>query len=141
LKFYLDASFVVSLFIGDAHTKAADRWIARQQKEVVVSELCVLEFAATISRSVRNNQLTRRAAEESLLDFDTWRARATTLLAAGRSDFALADNLIRDFSTKLTAPDALHLASAINAGAKLVTFDERLAEAARSRGADVEAFP
>jgi DNA-directed RNA polymerase subunit N (RpoN/RPB10) len=40
VTFYLDASFVVSLFISDTHTEKADRWIAGQQDEAIVSELC-----------------------------------------------------------------------------------------------------
>ena len=44
--------------------------------------------------------------------------------------------LVRDFTTKLTAPDALHLASAKNAGATLATLDVRLAEAARAQGVE-----
>jgi uncharacterized protein len=45
--------------------------------------------------------------------------------------------LVRDFATKLTAPDALHLASAKNAGATLATLDARLADAARGQGVEV----
>ena len=48
--------------------------------------------------------------------------------------FLLAERLVRDFSTKLAAADALHLASAKNAGAALATFDARLAEAANGLG-------
>jgi len=51
-----------------------------------------------------------------------------------RDDFALAEQIVRDFASKLAAPDALHLATAIHAGAALATFDVRLADAARARG-------
>jgi hypothetical protein len=51
---YLDASFVVSLFVTDVHTERADRWIADLKEEAIVSELCALEFAASVSRRVRN---------------------------------------------------------------------------------------
>ena len=44
------------------------------------------------------------------------------------------DALCANFSTKLAAADALHLASAKNAGATLATLDVRLAEAARGQG-------
>ena len=44
---------------------------------------------------------------------------------------------MRDFSTKLAAADALHLASAKNAGAALATFDARLADAARAQRLEV----
>jgi predicted nucleic acid-binding protein len=55
-------------------------------------------------------------------------------LGHGAGDFLLAERLVRDFSTRLAAADALHLASAKNAGATLATFDARLAEAARGQG-------
>jgi predicted nucleic acid-binding protein len=45
--------------------------------------------------------------------------------------------LVRNFSTQLTAPDALHLASAKNAGATLATLDVRLAEVARGQGLEL----
>jgi predicted nucleic acid-binding protein len=64
VKFYLDASFVVSLFISDTHTEKADRWIAGQQDEAIVSELCALEFAAAVSRGVRTRRLAHKSAEE-----------------------------------------------------------------------------
>jgi predicted nucleic acid-binding protein len=54
--------------------------------------------------------------------------------AHGRDDFVLAELIARDFTTRLLAPDALHLASAKNAGATLATFDARLAEAAKPTG-------
>ena len=59
-------------------------------------------------------------------------------MAQGPRDFALAELLVRDYSTKsCSAPDALHLASAKNAGAMLATFDARLADAARAQGVEV----
>ena len=54
-----------------------------------------------------------------------------------RDDLDSADRLVRDFATKLSAPDALHLASAKNAGAAIATFDTRLADAARAQGVEV----
>jgi uncharacterized protein len=138
VTFYLDASFVVSLFISDTHTEKADRWITGQQDEAIVSELCALEFAAAVSRGVRTRRLAHKSAEETLGDFDGWRERATASHTLSPTDLALAGTLVRDFSTKLAAADALHLAATINAGTTLVTFDERMAEVALSRGVRVE---
>lgn len=61
-------------------------------------------------------------------------------LSHGAADFLLAERIVRDFSTKLAAADALHLASAKNAGATLATLDARLAEAARAHGVEVAAL-
>jgi predicted nucleic acid-binding protein len=69
---------------------------------------------------------------------DGWRERATASHTLSPTDLALAGTLIRDFSTKLAAADALHLAATINAGTTLVTFDERMVEVALSRGVRVE---
>jgi predicted nucleic acid-binding protein len=38
---------------------------------------------------------------------------------------------------KLAGPDAIHIALALSRDAKLITFDARLADAARSRGTAV----
>ena len=63
-------------------------------------------------------------------DFDAFRLACDGFTPA-RETMECAETLVRDFATKLLAPDALHLASAMQAGAVLVTFDERLANAAR----------
>jgi predicted nucleic acid-binding protein len=39
--------------------------------------------------------------------------------------------MVRDFDSKLSAPDAIHLAVAKLRGLVLVTFDQRLSDAAR----------
>ncbi len=89
---------------------------------------------AALSRGLRAG----RAAESALLDFDALRANCERM-SHGAADFLLAERIVRDFSTELAAADALHLASAANAGAALATLDARLAEAARMRGAEVAA--
>jgi uncharacterized protein len=135
---YLDASFVVSLFVADVHTERADRWIADLKEEAIVSELCALEFAASVSRGVRMGRMTVHAAQEALNDFDDWRGRSTFSLPTDEACAGLAASLVRDFATKLAAPDALHLAAAMNARARLVTFDSRLIAAARMKNAAVD---
>jgi predicted nucleic acid-binding protein len=55
-------------------------------------------------------------------------------LSHASSDFLLAERLVRDFATRLAAADALHLASAKNAGATLATLDVGLAEGTRGQG-------
>jgi predicted nucleic acid-binding protein len=47
-------------------------------------------------------------------------------------------DLARDPLLKLSAADALHLASAADGGHILVTFDARLADAARARAVPLE---
>jgi len=65
-------------------------------------------------------------ARDALADFDEWTNRMTQPLETSSPDVRFADRLVRDFATKLAAPDALHLAIALKHGLQLVTFDERL---------------
>lgn len=133
---YFDASVLVSLLVADANTSRASAWYSNLKASVIVSDLASLEVSAVLSRDSRTGRLTRRAAEGALLDFDAMRASCERL-SHGAPDFVLAERMVRDFSTKLAAADALHLASAKNAGAALATFDTRLAEAAKGQGVEV----
>jgi uncharacterized protein len=133
---YFDASVLVSLLVADTHTEKTSAWYSGLSATVVVSDLASLEVGAVLSRHLRVGRLTQRAVESALLDFDAIRANCERL-THGAADFLLAERIVRDFSTKLAAADALHLASAKNAGAALATHDARLAEAGRARGVQV----
>ncbi len=130
---YFDASVLVPLLIADAHTEKAAAWYSGLSATVAVSEFANLEVNAVLSRHLRVGRLTQGEVENALLDFDALRADCERLTHSA-ADFLLAQRLVRNFSTKLAAADALHLASAKNANAALATFDERLAEAARGHG-------
>ena len=127
---YLDASVLVSLLVADAHTDRANAWYSSLSAPVIVSDLANLEVSAVLSRDLRDGRLDRESVDAALLDFDAMRAGCERL-SHRSDDFRLAERIVRDFATKLAAADALHLASAKNAGADLATFDGRLAEAAQ----------
>ncbi len=133
---YLDTSVLVSIVAFDANSEAAGRWYENLQASVIISDLANLEVCAVVSRELRAKRFSRAAADKALADFDSLRA-ASERLTPGAQDFALADQLVRDYATKLSTPDALHLAAAKNAGARLATFDVRLAEAARIAGVEL----
>jgi uncharacterized protein len=133
---YFDASVVVSIIMVDAHSPMAGRWYEGLSASVIISDLANLEVSAVISREFRSKRYTRAQADKAVGDFEILRAQSDRI-SHGPRDFALAELLIRDYSTKLSAPDALHLATAKNAGAALATFDARLAEAARGQGLEV----
>jgi len=133
---YLDASVLVPLLVADSHTDRASAWYSRVNETVIVSDLANLEVSAVLSRDLRVGRLNRASVDAALLDFDALRAGCERL-SHGGDDFLLAERIVRDFSTKLAAADALHLASAKNAGAAMATLDARLAEAARMQGVEV----
>ena len=134
---YLDTSVVVAILIDEPSSEIARAWFRRlADDDVIVADLAAVEFAAGISRWLRMGRIDVGQAEFALASFDMLRAQCLSH-THGRDDFALADLIARDFATRLLAPDALHLASAKNAGARLATFDVRLAKAARMQGVEV----
>ena len=136
---YLDASVLISAIRTDAHTARARSWLSASAGILIVSDFAATEVAAVVMRDVRAGTLRRDDALQALADFDAFRASCERL-AHGPEDFRLAEDIVRDETTKLGAADALHLASAVHAKAALATFDKRLAEAARGRVVGVEAI-
>ena len=133
---YFDASVLVSMIIVDVNSPRVGRWYESLSASVIISDLANLEVSAVISREFRTRRYTRPQADKAVREFDALRAESDRI-THGPRDFALAELLVRDYSTKLSAPDALHLASAKNAGAMLATLDARLADAARAQGVGV----
>ena len=133
---YLDTSVLLSIVALDSNSDKAGRWYQGLQASVIISDLADLEVCAVVSRELRARRFSRSVADRALSDFDALRATSERSTPDAR-DFALADRLVRDYSTKLAAADALHLASAKNSGAQLATFDVRPAEAARTAGVEL----
>ena len=136
---YFDTSVLLSIVARDSNSDKAGRWYESLQATVVISDLADLEVCAVISRELRAKRFTRAVAERALADFDTLRTTSERSTPDAQ-DFALASRLVRDYATKLSAADALHLASAKNTGALLATFDLRLTEAARAQKVAVIEF-
>jgi predicted nucleic acid-binding protein len=134
---YLDTSVMVALLLPDAHSPRADAWLVRERPTFLASDFCAVEFAAVVSRRVRMNQLTVETANLALRRFDDWLSRTVQVVRCAPEQMALAGQIVRDFTAKLSAPDALHLAIARYSGATLATFDDRLAEAARRQAVPV----
>ena len=131
VQVYFDTSAVLPALIADPHTHVMQGWVAERALTVVLSDFTAAEFAAAISRGLRVGRFRARGAEAALSLFDSWRLR-TQQRRTGSDDIASCERLVRDFRLKLNAPDALHLAIARSDSVPLVTFDHRLAVAART---------
>ena len=121
---YVDASALVKVIVDEAGSPAMRRWYI-ESDEVVTSVVGVIE--------------TRRAVRRS--DFDV-----AHLEAVVRSVEAVELGASTARSASIVAPaalrtlDAIHLATALALGSDLdafVTYDDRLADAARSLGLPV----
>lgn len=131
MNVYLDTSIVVSLIVEDDHTGKVDSWYRETTPSPVISSFVKLEFAATISRYLRIDRLSHPAAARFLDFFDRWAAEEAHCIDVAADDMRRADLMVRNFATKLAGPDAIHLAIAGRMGLPMVTFDHRLAAAAR----------
>jgi predicted nucleic acid-binding protein len=134
---YLDSSVMVALLLQDAHSSRADAWLIRERPTFLASNFCAVEFAAVVSRRVRMNRLTAETANLAFRRFDDWLTRTVQIVRCAPEQMAAAGQIVRDFTLKLSAPDAIHLAITRHSGATLATFDDRLAEAARRHAVPV----
>lgn len=123
MAFYLDTSALVKLVVAEPETDALLTWIDRTQGELVSSDLCRTELLRAVRRAAP--ELTLRSRE--VLD-------ALTLIGVTTQLFEEAARLD---PPGLRTLDAIHLAVALDLGDELesmVTYDERLAEAAAAYG-------
>ncbi|WP_156251827.1 type II toxin-antitoxin system VapC family toxin [Pseudactinotalea terrae] len=123
---YLHTSALVKLVIAEVETPALRGWLAEGHRDFVASDLARTELMRAVRRGAPDRVLRARTVLDSvsLLRLDT-----TTYESAGRID-----------PENLRSLDALHLASALELGDELdamVTYDDRLAEAARQNGVPV----
>jgi predicted nucleic acid-binding protein len=129
---YLDTSVIIALIVDEPASESVRNWFRNSTDRAILSDLVRLEFSAFISRAVGTNRFDADQAAAALASFDELR-RACDTLEHTPSDFSRADELIRQFSMKLAAADALHLASALAANVRLLTLDGRLRDAAGSK--------
>ena len=134
MSYCLDTNFLVSILFVDTHTASAFAWLEHVREPIYVSDWAAAEFFALIHRRARAGLLGADAAGAAIVDFDDFAGSRARRLSQSPAAGALAAALARDPALKLSAADALHLALSADGGHCLVTFDSRLAEAARKRG-------
>ena len=138
MSFSLDTNFLVSILFADAHTARAFAWLGLGAIEINVSDWAATELFALVHRRVRAGLIAPDVAAAALIDFDAFMASRARRLPQSAAAGSHAADLARDAALKLSAADALHLALSADSGHSLVTFDQRLADAARARGYPVE---
>ncbi len=123
---YVDTSALAKLVVSEPETAAFRRWLNEDDRVPVASNLVRTELLSAVRRVAADRVLQARA----VLDSITLVQITTSILEqAGRLDPAMLRSL-----------DALHLATALDLGDDLdglVTYDDRLAEAARLNGVPV----
>ena len=124
--FYLDTSAAVKLVVAERGTTALLHWVSERQDRIVSSDLLRTELQRATRRGAPQHMGRARSVLESI-----------TVMTMVRSTFERAAELEPELLRSL---DALHLAAALELGDDLegiVTYDDRLAEAAHHYGIDV----
>lgn len=128
VAFYIDTSALVKLVVAEPETVPLREWMEGADRDLVGCDLARTELMRAVRRLVPDRALLARAVLDSL-----------TLVEVTALLFDVAGRL--DPST-LRALDAIHLAAALDQGDDLeglVTYDDRLADAAMVNGVAVVA--
>jgi uncharacterized protein len=125
---YLDTSAAAKLVIAEPETPALMAWVRSITTDVVSSDLIRTELLRATARAAPHAMSRARAVLDSI-----------AILSVPTAIFERAALL---GPTNLRSLDAIHLATAIDFGDELtgmITYDERLAEAAAGYGITVAA--
>ena len=128
MAFYLDTSALVKLVVAEAETAALLAWLKAADRAPVSCDLVRTELLRAVRRVAPDRAVQARMVLDSV-----------TLLAVSTAMFEEAGRLD---PTLLRSLDAVHLAAALALGDDLeglVTYDERLADAAALNGLVVTA--
>lgn len=123
---YLDTSALVKLVVAEPETFALRDWLLSAERHPVSCDLTRTELLRAVRRAVPERAAQARAV---LASITLIQIPGSTYDSAGRLD-----------PTILRSLDAVHLAAALALGDELdsvVTYDDRLAEAARLNGVQV----
>lgn len=128
MALYVDTSALVKLVVAEVETEALWSWIHAEAPELVACDLVRTELFRAVGRAAPARAVRARAVLESI-----------TLVTVSTSIFEAAARLD---PAMLRALDAIHVAAALELGDDLtgfVTYDDRLADAARAHGIAVVA--
>ena len=138
--FYLDTSALVKLYVPESDSESLNHAL-KGRHDAIISELAITEIASAIARRKRKGSLDGKSAlriYRRLLDDaeSNIYARVELLPAAHRE----AERILLSSASGLRAADALHISLALLSAARtIVTFDERMSDAARTLG--LHTFP
>ena len=127
---YPDTSVLVAALTNEAATDRAQDWLGDADAgRLMLSGWTVVEFSSALAIKERRRTITSAERAAALARFGVIRAANAELVEPVARDYADAAKLIDDFTTKLRAADALHLAIARRFDAVLWTLDKDMADA------------
>lgn len=128
MAYFVDTSALVKLVVAEAETPQLFEWIAETAPMLVASDLARTELLRAVRKSAPEHMTRARAVLDSM-----------TLLTITTQTCEMAAQLDPAILRSL---DALHLAAALGLGDDLdalISYDDRLSDAARRHGIPVVA--
>lgn len=138
---YLDTSAAIPLFVPEPASAAVDVWFESCTEALVSCDWIITEFASALSIKVRRAEISTKQAQAAWKDFDAFCKSGLRLLPVSRDSFGEASRLARDSASGLRSGDSLHLAMALEVGARgIATADATLGQNAKTKGLAVSQF-
>ena len=130
---YLDTSVAVSLMVSEPKTEDVKIWFAGLTGVLVSSDWLISEFSSAISIKLRTRELSESDARSVRKEFKRLMGGGLRVLPVSRAAFQKTADLAMQHKHGLRAGDALHLAVALEIGAKSIATLDRVMAANAER--------
>jgi predicted nucleic acid-binding protein len=142
---YLDASVVFCLYFRDSNTEEALHWVGSATEALLVSALCEMETINAFGLRVFRGEMSTRNLEIAVRDLEAdLRSGFLKWVPIPDAAFVQAKALSRRITSSVgvRATDLLHIAAALELGAKIIyTLDQGQLKAAQAAGLVVNRLP